>query len=465
MSTVTISSSSEAGPSTPRKEVATPSTPPSSSPKVSKKQTVDQLRDGLAQLGLDTKGKKETLWRRLVSAVHRASLRDPPSDESDSESDHDITLARGSDGSTSIRVLKQRYTSFLCFDVEATCRPGKEFDWPNEIIEFPVVLLRWTDLDASGKRKLERIDHFRSYVRPTWSPILTNFCKDLTGITQETVDKAPTFPQMLKKFEKWLDKWDLRTDKGLKDALWVTDGPWDLRDFVPKQLHITPTNPHPAYFHGPYLNLKFAVQAVLSESYRRDSYAASHSTDPPNVQALSPITTQKTRPVDKTKGGKAKDVTRSFYFNIPGMVEALNLGEFEGRQHSGLDDASNIARILIALSKKDVIIEANGRIQPLGSDKRYPWMGKRGEVLWEEWMSTNVESGKPTSGGVAEARQAMKPESKEMSRPEVTIEGSRLEPEQGRDASDQVLSGEKLAIDKVTLAPPVPTSPDIPARA
>ena len=24
--------------------------------------------------------------------------------------------------------------SFLCFDVEATCRPGREFDWPNEII-------------------------------------------------------------------------------------------------------------------------------------------------------------------------------------------------------------------------------------------------------------------------------------------------------------------------------------------
>jgi hypothetical protein len=26
------------------------------------------------------------------------------------------------------------WRSFLCFDVEATCRGGKEFDWPNEII-------------------------------------------------------------------------------------------------------------------------------------------------------------------------------------------------------------------------------------------------------------------------------------------------------------------------------------------
>jgi hypothetical protein len=29
----------------------------------SKKATVEELREGLAELGLDTKGKKETLWR------------------------------------------------------------------------------------------------------------------------------------------------------------------------------------------------------------------------------------------------------------------------------------------------------------------------------------------------------------------------------------------------------------------
>jgi hypothetical protein len=35
-------------------------------PKPSKKATVDELRGGLAKLGLDTKGKKETLWRWVV---------------------------------------------------------------------------------------------------------------------------------------------------------------------------------------------------------------------------------------------------------------------------------------------------------------------------------------------------------------------------------------------------------------
>jgi hypothetical protein len=28
----------------------------------------------------------------------------------------------------------QPYQSFLCFDVEATCSGGKDFDYPNEII-------------------------------------------------------------------------------------------------------------------------------------------------------------------------------------------------------------------------------------------------------------------------------------------------------------------------------------------
>lgn len=32
------------------------------------------------------------------------------------------------------RPFKQPYQSFLCFDVEATCEPGTNFDYPNEII-------------------------------------------------------------------------------------------------------------------------------------------------------------------------------------------------------------------------------------------------------------------------------------------------------------------------------------------
>ena len=48
-------------------------------------------------------------------------------------------------------------------------------------------------------------------------------------------------------------------------------------------------------------------------------------------------------------------------------------------------DATNIARILIELGDQDVLIETNSRIN---QKKRWPWMGKPGEVKWEDWMST-----------------------------------------------------------------------------
>ena len=42
---------------------------------------------------------------------------------------------------------------------------------------------------------------------------------------QDMVDKSPTFPEVLKLLESWLDKHDLREEDGrLKNAVWVTDG-------------------------------------------------------------------------------------------------------------------------------------------------------------------------------------------------------------------------------------------------
>ncbi|OXG25430.1 hypothetical protein C367_03253 [Cryptococcus neoformans Ze90-1] len=434
-------------------------------PKVSKKSTVDQLREALEQMGLNTKGKKETLLRRAQNAIHAANLSvaldsqasTPSGDEGNpwdcGDFPPDSVLAahfaakeKRRQEREEMKILGQRYRSFLCFDVEATCRGGKEFDYPNEIIEFPVVLVRWGEPNEEGKRVLEKIDSFRSYVRPTWRPILTDFCKSLTGIQQETVDKSPIFPEVLKQLEEWLDKWDLRGDKGLKDALWVTDGPWDLRDFVPKQLHITPPNPFPNYFHGPYLNIKHAVQSVMSEINRRRVYAAAHPDNAANERATQPITTSrragKWRPGQGAGplGGVSRGGPREamppplqgvtspatetvdsappptpprtfvrkegdYYLNIAGMCEALGLGEFEGRQHSGLDDATNISRILIALSRWNVIFEPNGVIQPMGSGKRYPWMGESGKVVWEEWMSSQRPQDDPAKREAAEKKK------------------------------------------------------------
>jgi len=63
-------------------------------------------------------------------------------------------------------------------DFEATCDKEKN-PHPQEIIEFPSVLVN------SRTGQLE--DCFQIYVRPTHNLLLTEFCKELTGIQQSQV--------------------------------------------------------------------------------------------------------------------------------------------------------------------------------------------------------------------------------------------------------------------------------------
>ena len=54
------------------------------------------------------------------------------------------------------------------------------FTFRQEIIEFPAVLINC--------HKCEVVDEFRSYCRPVRNPMLTEFCTELTGITQVLLD-------------------------------------------------------------------------------------------------------------------------------------------------------------------------------------------------------------------------------------------------------------------------------------
>lgn len=71
------------------------------------------------------------------------------------------------------------FSKLLILDFEATCE-NNDSSWPNEIIEFPVILFDTQSLEIEAE--------FHQYVRPTINPTLTQFCKGLTGITQEQVD-------------------------------------------------------------------------------------------------------------------------------------------------------------------------------------------------------------------------------------------------------------------------------------
>lgn len=109
---------------------------------------------------------------------------------------------------------------FVCLDFEATCWPGKSSRDIAEIIgerkidkkflfafshkgvyhlptEFPAVLLNVTTSQIESE--------FRQFVRPTNHPKLSPFCLRLTGITQQQVDQAQSFPEVFRDFMQWLD--------------------------------------------------------------------------------------------------------------------------------------------------------------------------------------------------------------------------------------------------------------------
>ncbi|KAI8074369.1 ribonuclease H-like domain-containing protein [Gongronella butleri] len=252
--------------------------------------TVESLRKQLEDLGLDTRGLKPELKKRLRKEKKRianleknelAQLPKPP------------TL-----------VKLQPFDYYLFFDVEATCDVNGGFQYPNEIIEFPIVLV-------DGKT-FEIVDEFRSYVKPSNNPTLTDFCKQLTGIDQETVDAAPDFIEVLDLFQEFMAKHSLFQDKS---AAFVTDGPYDIRDFITKQCTFSNLKHRPAYFCQPWVNIR--------ELYR-EFY--------------------------KQRKGK----------NIERMLAELDL-RFEGRQHSGLDDARNLVRIAVKMKDDGCLFKANQR--------------------------------------------------------------------------------------------------------
>ena len=92
----------------------------------------------------------------------------------------------------------------LVLDFEASCdvsdiRMENRRSERQEIIEFPAMIL-----DTTPQGNMEILTTFHRYVRPTISPMLTEFCISLTGIQQSTVDAADTFPTVFADFLSWM---------------------------------------------------------------------------------------------------------------------------------------------------------------------------------------------------------------------------------------------------------------------
>lgn len=86
------------------------------------------------------------------------------------------------------------HPDLIICDLEATCWNNGEHRHEMEIIEIGAVRIH------EGKIA----DQFSSFVRPIVHPKLSDFCKELTTITQDQVDHAPLFPTVFAQFLSWI---------------------------------------------------------------------------------------------------------------------------------------------------------------------------------------------------------------------------------------------------------------------
>jgi ERI1 exoribonuclease 3 len=194
---------------------------------------------------------------------------------------------------------------YCVLDFEATCWDNaKNKGKPSEIIEFPSVLYEVTDTG------LFLISKFRKYCKPVLNPKLSQFCTDLTGIQQATVDVADIFPEVLKQHHNWLL---VNTNGSMDKLIFVTCGSWDFTNALNKELGRWIQNYEFNVNHPSLYNLMLNVPDIYKNFIN------------------------------------LKDIFISLYkVKAGGMVSMLNYLniKLEGRHHSGLDDCGNIGKIL-----------------------------------------------------------------------------------------------------------------------
>lgn len=202
--------------------------------------------------------------------------------------------------------MKALYTHAIVLDFEATCDDKHQLR-PQEIIEFPSILLTLNNLQI--------VDEFRSFVRPHHNPTLTSFCREFTSITQEDIDQSPEFPDVLVRYEGWLDTQGLTCE----NSFFVTCGDWDLGTMLPAQCKTT----------DPPLE-------VLRPIYRKWL----------NIKV--PFCYIRKRP--KAPG-------------MAGMLKELDI-PLTGQHHCGIDDCQNIVKIFRALVQKSATPEPTTELPP-----------------------------------------------------------------------------------------------------
>lgn len=82
-------------------------------------------------------------------------------------------------------------------DLELTCWKGQSDFKVQEIIEIGAVKLNMS---------LQKIEEFDSFIHPIINPQLSQFCQDLTHISQSEVDKSDPFSIVFNRFVLWIGR-------------------------------------------------------------------------------------------------------------------------------------------------------------------------------------------------------------------------------------------------------------------
>ena len=188
----------------------------------------------------------------------------------------------------------------IVIDVEATCWDDRPYAENMETIELPAIAL-----SINGKV----LSEFQTFIKPQIDPKLSEFCTQLTSITQEQVDSAPFFTEAYDGLIRWLGN---QADPSIM-ASW---GDYDV-----KQLKRDCERNHKRFPFKQHVNLKrkFRMEFLRPQRY---------------------------------EGVSAALVSATQFFGIP----------FEGRLHRGIDDSRMIVKVYQAmvqhnkpLNNKDII--------------------------------------------------------------------------------------------------------------
>lgn len=216
-------------------------------------------------------------------------------------SETNLTIGNTELGSAS-SIRAQEFDYVVVIDFEATCDKNMEKLKPQEIIEFPSVLV--------DCRQLMLADCFQTYVRPEHHPVLTDFCTHLTGIQQEQVDKGIPLSEAIHSHDKWLEHNGIK-DKNFAVLIWSD---WDCKVMLDSECKLKGLD-KPQYFNR-WINLKVLFQGAFN-------------------------------------GRKC---------NLRKAVEASGL-KWAGRAHCGLDDAMNTARLAVELMRRGTILTVTGSLE------------------------------------------------------------------------------------------------------